>query len=189
MLSSPEFSSHEEKYKDPSPPSLENLNQMKLPDDPVNVFSEEQRFDQVWLWVLLGLVNIGVFASLITTVGLAWPLLFSPLLMLATMVLMSSMRMLTNIDEEGIHYKLNPLMWKYRTIQWEEVDQIYVRQYSPIAEYGGWGIRYSFRNGKAFNIKGNQGIQIVLKSGKKILIGTQQPEEASRILSHRSLTV
>jgi hypothetical protein len=48
-------------------------------------------------------------------------------------------------------------------------------------EYGGWGIRYSW-NGIAYNTKGNMGLQIVMNTGKRILIGTQKPEELAAYL-------
>ena len=35
---------------------------------------------------------------------------------------------------------------------------------------GGWGWRYSIRNGRAFNISGNKGLQIIFKDGKKLLL-------------------
>lgn len=58
-----------------------------------------------------------------------------------------------------------------------------MRTYSPIKEYGGWGYRITLKNGKAFNVTGNKGIQLVLKSGKKLLIGTQQESEASLVIN------
>jgi len=58
-----------------------------------------------------------------------------------------------------------------------------VRKYSPIGEYGGWGYRVAGkRSGVAYNISGNMGIQIELKNGKKILLGTRKPEEAKEAL-------
>ena len=48
--------------------------------------------------------------------------------------------------------------------------------YSPLREYGGWGIRYGW-NGKAYNVSGNQGIQLELSEGRRVLIGTQNPPQ------------
>ena len=36
--------------------------------------------------------------------------------------------------------------------------------------------------GKAFNIKGNMGLQLQFKDGKKLLIGTQKEEEIKQFL-------
>ena len=37
----------------------------------------------------------------------------------------------------------------------------------------------------AYNVKGKMGLQLVLKNGKKILIGTQKTEELKQILAER----
>jgi TATA-box binding protein (TBP) (component of TFIID and TFIIIB) len=57
-----------------------------------------------------------------------------------------------------------------------------VREYAPLSEYGGWGLRYSVNHGKAYNVSGNQGVQLFFTNGKKLLIGTQKPEEITAIL-------
>lgn len=58
------------------------------------------------------------------------------------------------------------------------VVRAYPRAYSPINEYGGWGIRTGGKErGKAFNMRGNEGVQLVLRSGQRVLIGSQQPDE------------
>ena len=70
---------------------------------------------------------------------------------------------------------------KFRHFSWAELEEIYVREYSPISEFGGWGWRFGM-GGKAYNISGDQGIQLVFKNGKKLLIGTQKPVEAAEAL-------
>ena len=108
--------------------------------------------------------------------------------MTLTMALLSSLKLYTRMDAMGVHFRMRPFHFKEQTIAWEDIDQIHVRKYSPILEYGGWGMRYG-RNGKAFNVRGNYGIQIVKKNGKKVLIGTQRPEDAARQLSVHPLLV
>lgn len=98
------------------------------------------------------------------------------------LLLLFSLQLKTEIDERGIHYRFIPFHFKDQTIPWNEIQDCYVRTYSPIMEYGGWGYRISLKKGKAFNVSGNKGIQIVLKSGKKILIGTQNGSEATLVI-------
>ncbi|OFW61001.1 MAG: hypothetical protein A2133_04295 [Actinobacteria bacterium RBG_16_64_13] len=52
-----------------------------------------------------------------------------------------------------------------------------VREYSPLKEYGGWGMRISRSNGRAYNAYGNRGVQMILDGGALVLVGSQQPEE------------
>ena len=58
-----------------------------------------------------------------------------------------------------------------------------VRQYSPLLEYGGLGMRIGlFGKGKAWNISGDKGLQLEFNNQKKLLIGTNQPEELAATL-------
>ena len=89
----------------------------------------------------------------------------------------------TRIDEEGIHVKMFPFHLSYVTYKWEEINKVKATEYSPIIDYGGWGIRIS-SNGKAFNIKGDKGIKIETTKGDNRMIGTQKMEEAAKIIAH-----
>jgi len=85
----------------------------------------------------------------------------------------------TNINKTGISVRFFPFHRKERFYNWDQINNCYVRQYRPLLEYGGWGIRFG-TNGTAYNIRGNKGIQLKLKNGREILIGTQKPDEASK---------
>jgi hypothetical protein len=88
----------------------------------------------------------------------------------------------TTLDEEGVHYQFIPFHFKQKTILWQDIKSAEVRKYEPLKEYGGWGIKgYSNKN-KAYNVKGNLGLQVVLKNGNKILFGTQKDEELKAFL-------
>lgn len=50
-------------------------------------------------------------------------------------------------------------------------------------DYGGWGFRFGlFGKGRALNVSGNKGIQLVLTDGTRLLIGTNKPDEARQAL-------
>ena len=161
---------------------------MKLPGDSGEVFEELQVFNQVWIWALMGAETLLVLLPLVV-LKVAFPAIaLAALVMLLTMVLISSVKLRTRIDDEGVHFRMNVFQWKERTIPWSEIDRIYVRQYSPLKEYGGWGIKKG-RNGWAYTLSGNYGIQVVKKDGKEIMVGTRQPEAAKEYLSGHPLLV
>ncbi|NKI33450.1 hypothetical protein [Croceivirga thetidis] len=92
-------------------------------------------------------------------------------------------RLYTRIDETGIHYKFFPFHFTEKSISWYDVEKCHVRKYQPITEYGGWGIKFMpGGGGRVYSTKGNMGVQLELKNGKKVLFGTQKPEEAQKIL-------
>lgn len=158
-----------------------------------NVFKEQQYFRQSWLWILLTGIN-GLFIF-----GLVKQVLFGEvfgnnpmnnetliIITMITLVITISfifIRLETVIDQVGIHYQYFPFQTTVKTITWDRISKSYVRQYNPIAEYGGWGLRLGlFGSGQAFNVSGNQGLQIVYDNGKKFLIGTQKPNEIIAVL-------
>jgi hypothetical protein len=53
--------------------------------------------------------------------------------------------------------------------------------YSPLKEYGGWGIRLG-AHGMAYNVSGNRGVRLRLKGGEQLLLGSQRPEELAAAL-------
>jgi len=84
----------------------------------------------------------------------------------------------TRVDKAGFHYRMWPLQRHFKVFLPGDIASWEVRKYNPLKDYGGWGIRIGFGDrGMAYNIKGNMGAIFHLKSGKRILIGTQRPEE------------
>jgi hypothetical protein len=72
-----------------------------------------------------------------------------------------------------------------RRIPLSEIASCEVRTYRPIREYGGWGVRYSWANGMAYNVSGNRGVQLVLRDGRHVLIGSREPDELLAALRTR----
>ena len=159
----------------------------------MRVFNETQRFDQWWLkLILLGLIffvgySIYQWFFSIEAVGNVGPNdSYGQLIVIVSifpiLILFYFLKLKTEIDERGIQYQFLPFHFSTKKIAWTAIQNCYVRTYNPIMEYGGWGYRTSFGKGSAFNVKGNKGIQVELKSGKKILFGTQKEDEAKQII-------
>lgn len=156
-------------------------------------YYEKQKFRQWWLIALLLLVTfipVGIIISEIYSKG---ELVFSRVQLMPMLVTLIGPAIIfllftlvyfeIEVDEYFISYKFFPFHFSSKKIYWEDVQRAYVRQYSPLGEFGGWGIRYSFRGGKAFNVAGNKGLQLELKNGKKILFGIQKKEELAAVMN------
>jgi hypothetical protein len=153
-------------------------------------FEETQRFRQWWLWVLLLfaiiliVVDVNFFIKIVdgevVTERVAWRISKLGLGVLL-LVLFWYLSLEVAISEQGIMYRFYPLQLKHRNIHWEEVDKAFVREYKPVKEFGGWGMRFS-RNGRALNVSGNVGLQIVYKSGRRMLIGTNKRDELEAVM-------
>jgi hypothetical protein len=88
------------------------------------------------------------------------------------------MKLVTRIAEDGIYVRFTPFHFKEKFYDWDSLSACYVRTYSPLLEYGGWGIKYGFGGqGLVYNVSGNVGLQLKFKVGEPLLIGTQKGEE------------
>lgn len=150
------------------------------------LFKERQYFRQTWLWVTL-------CSSTLLTIGL--PLLLGGfslreepglilifLLPAALLALFAMTRLDTEIRQDGVYCRFFPFQRKYRVYSREQIADARIRKYDPLGEYGGWGIKGTRRN-RAWNVSGNQGLQLVLDDGRKVLIGTQQPARLEEALN------
>ncbi|HHB52059.1 MAG TPA: hypothetical protein ENK75_03300 [Saprospiraceae bacterium] len=151
-------------------------------------YTEHQKFTQWWLWLLILSLNLFFIVNLFKSIGVDHTdtpdtkiLFIVSVLNILLTVLFFSIRLDTRIKKSGIEVRLFPFRRNYKHFYWDKIAKIYTRVYKPILEYGGWGVRYGSK-GKALNISGNKGLQIEFTTGKKLLIGTQNPEEINRIL-------
>jgi hypothetical protein len=153
------------------------------------LFEEQQSFRQPWLWIMM----LGILILLLVVLGL---ILFQApdrgdtlqaavgvsvgiLVVIGTAVLMYTLKLSVRLDAEGLHVRFSPLV--RRDIPLDQIVRWEARTYRPILEYGGWGIRCGWK-GMAYNVSGNQGVQLELANGKRILIGSQRAEELARAI-------
>src|SRR5690606_14167329 len=148
-----------------------------------NTFEEQQSFFTWWLSLLLLLiVGITVVSAWLSRDSDAWIAALVGLgVALGVTALLFSTRLRSRIDAQGIHVRFVPFIIREKTWGWEDLQEGYVRRDS-LWDYGGWGDRYSGA-GTAYTTKGHYGMQMVLqKRNKRILIGTQHPEELQKVI-------
>lgn len=150
------------------------------------LFEEEQSFLGTWMWYL----TIGI--AVLTIIGTVFSWLYSnepdgaigtiiaTIVLGGVIALFATSKLYTTIDEHKIYYRYPPFVSHEKSLSKEDVLEIRVRKYHPIREYGGWGYRFRFRSGRALSVAGNKGLQMLTSKNKRILIGTQKPEEMER---------
>jgi hypothetical protein len=150
-------------------------------------FREVQRFGQIWIWLLVGLVTgVAWYGAIIQLVykkpfgdkpapdslmvviwvvfGVGFPLLFY------------SIRLVTEVRPDGVYVRFVPLHRSFHKISSADIQSCEVVTYRPLRDYGGYGIRYGIQ-GKAYNVSGNRGVRLHLKDKKPLLIGSQSAEQ------------
>jgi hypothetical protein len=161
----------------------------------VDRFREEQAFRQWWIWLLIGLVAALQWWGFIQQIMLGQPWGNSPApdWMMALLWLLIGiglplffvyLRLIVTVADEVIDIHYRPLT--RRTIPMTEVTHSEARTYSPLREYGGWGIRGMGSN-RAYNVSGDRGVELTLLDGRKVLIGSQRADAlADAIAAARS---
>lgn len=156
------------------------------------LFYEKQRLRQWWLWVILIMINgifiIGLVRQLFWGVSFGGHPMSNTGLILVTVlctaltILFLTTKLHTKITHNEISVQLFPFHLKPKVFYWSSIKSAYVREYYPIADFGGWGIRYGVQ-GKVYSLSGNIGLQLIFKNGKWLLIGTQKSKELEMVLS------
>jgi hypothetical protein len=157
------------------------------------IFHEVQRFRQAWLWAFLTAISLLAIYAVI--LQLAWGKPFgnnpAPNIILTAIVAIFGvafpvffylMKLTTEVHSDGLYFRFFPLHRSFHRIPWEDIKEYGVRTYSALRDYGGWGIRYG-REGKAYNVSGNAGVQLKLHNGDMIMIGSQRPEEMASAMA------
>ncbi|MBD2756772.1 hypothetical protein [Spirosoma validum] len=155
------------------------------------LFTEKQYFRQLLVIGLLVFINLFFIYGFVQQIILGHPfgtksapdavlIIFLIGSFLLTYFMWTA-HLATTISVRGIAYQFHPFQRKPTCIPWREIKACYVRKYSPLKEYGGWGYR-NYPKNSAFNVSGNTGIQIVLHTKEYVLLGTNKGDQAQRVI-------
>ncbi len=159
------------------------------------IFHEQQQFRQWWLWALvlgdvllmLGLLGyftfgpVGANMARSGRIGLLVAFGAATLFSTALVALLAGSRLITEVRPDGLYIRFVPFHRSARKVPLENVVKVEARTYSPIGQYGGYGLRRTFR-GRAYNVSGNRGVRLDFADGKHLLIGSQQPNELAQAI-------
>jgi len=152
------------------------------------IFKESQKFRQWWLWLFLIGSSIIPIAMYYKQIILGEPIGSKPmkdtglyvmiLVFILLLVIFWFLELRTHITNETITMKYFPFV--NRKITWNDIESAEVIDYGFV---GGWGIRFPTEYGVVYNAQGSKGLAIKLKTGKKILIGTQNEKELAKVVN------
>lgn len=133
-------------------------------------FTETQTFPTLAYGVL------GLSAVAVAGAGLLWPVL--PLGLAVNLLWLR-----TTVTETQLSVSFGALFPLYRrSIARADIVSFEAVTYSPLAEYGGWGIKWG-RSGLALNARGDRGVRLMLTDGRRVLVGSQRAEELAAALA------
>lgn len=156
------------------------------------IFREEQYFNQWWLWLFIAIAVLSVWFIAWMQLLVGKPLGDKPMsdfgvillwigMGLLFPLLFSTMHLVTEVRADGLYVRFVPFHFKRLRFDWEDIVEAKAVTYSPLKEFGGWGIRYG-RAGKAYNVSGNRGVWLRFRNGSRLLIGSQRAEELEQAI-------
>jgi len=115
---------------------------------------------------------------MVLCLGLAFPLLIYGLL--------GQLR--TRVLDDGILVVWGMAEVIKKRVSFQEILTVEPVTYSPLKEFGGWGIRGGAGKKSAWTVRGNQAVVLKLKDGTSLYVGSRHPSRlAERIRSGISL--
>jgi len=91
------------------------------------------------------------------------------------LILLLKGRLITEVRSDGVFVRYMPFHRKFRHYAPSQIASAEARDYSPIRDYGGWGLRYS-RQGLAYNVSGSRGVQLEFTNGRRLMIGSRHAD-------------
>ena len=156
-------------------------------------FREVQWMRRVW-WVMLVIAGIALLAwysfcqqivlgrPVGTNPGPDWAVWLMALVFgLGFPAFFATMRLVVEVREDHVYIRYVPLL--KRRIPLAEIARCLARTYRPIVDYGGWGIKGWGRQSIAYSISGNQGVELELVDGRRVMIGSRRAKDLAAALA------
>ena len=152
-------------------------------------FKEEQRLfkSQVPLMVVAAvLIMLGAFnfpsAEQLRTNNEVILLVIPGIGLLLVFILISSLRLETEVNAVGVYYRMHPFHRNLKLIRWEKIRHAEVSK-TPFSA----GYKKALKKTptvSSYLIGGKMSLQLELKDGKKVIVGTRLPNEMRAVLNN-----
>ena len=156
------------------------------------IYTESQKFRQWWLFLIVFGIMLLALWGIIQQLVLGKPfgdnpapdfvlvgfLVFS--LILCYLLFATSLK--TSINSDLLFIKFGFLK---RQIPLDHIKSVSIIDYGFV---GGWGYRMSKEYGTIYSVSGSKGLFLILKSGQKLVVGTQNIIELDRFVKEEMTT-
>lgn len=87
---------------------------------------------------------------------------------LFVLALLFSIQLSWDLDATGFSFRYLPFIWRRKFIPSQEIQSIEILDIRPFWDFGGWGLRWSSKYGKAYTTTGKTVIRLTLTNGKML---------------------
>ncbi|NYT07960.1 MAG: hypothetical protein GKC05_06880 [Methanomicrobiales archaeon] len=155
-------------------------------------YHEVQQFRQIWIVLIVAFVAALAWYTFAVQILLGEPFGTNPAPDIVVLIILAVfgiafplwfwiMKLEIQVTGTALRFRMYPLHPSWKEIPFPEIAGVMAVVYRPLREYGGWGIRFG-RKGMAYNVSGDRGVQVTLKSGKSFLLGSLRAEELELVL-------
>jgi len=127
------------------------------------------------LIIYLMLFEIAIFLGLMKSIGEIKELSFILILVIFILSLFSTLTV--TVDEDYLRLKFGPGLIRKKFLRSEIISAAVVKN----PWYYGFGIRYT-PDGWLYNVSGFEAVEIKLKNGKKVRVGTNDAENLKNVI-------
>lgn len=151
------------------------------------IFREVQRPRQIWIWILIILIAVFIWFSFIKQIIFGVPVGDSPAPNVALVLLwlvfgiglplglLGGIKLITEVRRDGLYVRYAPFHVHYKPFLFKDMIRYTAITYRPLVRFGGWGIRFNTKGETAYNMNGNQGIELQL-TNHTVIVGSQDPD-------------
>jgi hypothetical protein len=100
------------------------------------------------------------------------------------LVLLIRTRLDTVVDEDGVMYRWTPYDKRFHLLHWSAITEIVLLDMKPIGLL--W--RLKMKHHKRFFLGGRYCMEVRMRNGNKVLLGTHKPDELQRSLTQNAGT-
>ncbi|MBD1398358.1 hypothetical protein H9Q13_14400 [Pontibacter sp. JH31] len=162
------------------------------------IFRERQRFRQFWLWALIIGIAAIFWAGFVYQVVLGGAFGNRPVTDVQLSIMLALigfglpfffywMSMTTEVQTGMLYVRFKPFHLKPVRIPLHTVRDYEKVTYSPISDYGGWGIRWGAK-GKAYSMSGREGVLLHFYNQQPLLVGSQRAKELFRAIEQAKVS-
>ncbi|TXE03633.1 hypothetical protein [Algoriphagus aquimarinus] len=154
------------------------------------IFKESQTYIGTWVMYFIILAEVPILILLIVLyatsedkqeMAIALGVVLGTMALILSLIL--NLKLETRIDDDNISFRYLPFIRTWRQYPKAIIASAEVIKYSPISDYGGWGIKGN-KTTKAYSVLGDEGILLDVGEKKKILIGTMKSKELTGFIEN-----
>lgn len=107
-------------------------------------------------------------------------------IIISVLTLLWSVKLQWELDRDQFNFSFKPFIWKKNSYPIYEIETIEFCKINPLGDFGGWGLRYSSKFGKAYTTHGNTVLRIHLKNQKILNFTAENTPELTELIDSLS---